>query len=129
MIVDVKTMKIIEENSGLDTLQLMNIVGDKVKDFIIQKYNKNSKILILCGIGNNGGDGLVIGNLLHELNYDIKICLVYNKIKSEVSKTVYKDIDTNLFINTKSLKKSINNSDLIIDCIYGFGFHGNLRSL
>lgn len=127
MIVDVKTMKIIEENSGLDTLQLMNIVGDKVKDFIIQKYNKNSKILILCGIGNNGGDGLVIGNLLHELNYDIKICLVYNKIKSEVSKTVYKDIDTNLFINTKSLKKSINNSDLIIDCIYGFGFHGNLN--
>lgn len=127
MIVDVKTMKIIEETSGFNTLDLMRIVGDKVKDFIVQKYNKNSKILILCGIGNNGGDGLVIGNLLYKLDYNVKICLVYNKIKSEEAKAVYKDIENSLFVSFKSLKKSIDDSDLILDCIYGFGFHGNLN--
>ena len=50
MIVNVENMKKIESESGLDTFELMNLVGLKVKDFLIQKYEKNHKILILCSI-------------------------------------------------------------------------------
>ena len=127
MIVNVENMKKIESESGLDTFELMNLVGLKVKDFLIQKYEKNHKILILCGVGNNGGDGLVIGKLLHELNYDVKICLTHDEIKSKTAKLIYDSIDKNIMIKRKSLKNEINKSDVLIDCIYGFGFHGILN--
>ena len=35
----------------------------------------NKKILILCGPGNNGGDGLVIAKYLLKSGY--KVCLLY----------------------------------------------------
>ena len=128
MIVDVNTMKLIEKESGFNSLELMNIVGNKIKDFILDKYDINKKIIVLCGSGNNGGDGLVVTQLLSDLGFDIKACLVSGKIKSEIATSIYKKMDKKLFIDYKTLKKDLDRFDLVIDAIYGFGYYGYLSS-
>lgn len=49
MIVDVKTMKKIEEESGFSSFELMNIVGNKIKEFIELNFDLETKFLIVAG--------------------------------------------------------------------------------
>ena len=123
MIVDVKTMKKIEEESGFSSFELMNIVGNKIKEFIELNFDLETKFLIVAGNGNNGGDALVLAKLLHELKCDVKVYLIHNKPKTKESLLVFKTIDKNIFITKSSFEKTIEDYDVIVDGIYGFSYH------
>ena len=60
----------------------MELAGQAVAhctyDFF-KKYNKYNKILILCGPGNNGGDGLVAARHLSYFDENLKIDLLQMK--------------------------------------------------
>ena len=58
--------------------KLMENAGKQIFKIIKKKFKKQKKIKILCGPGNNGGDGFVVAKLLKEygyLNVDL-FCLV-----------------------------------------------------
>ena len=90
----------------------------------IYKSKFNSKFIFLCGPGNNGGDGLVISQVLKKLNQNIILyCLesmaykgdakiAYNK--NNLSKKKYED----LYIPKNSV---------IIDCLFGIGISRDLK--
>ena len=122
MIVDVKTMKKIEEESGFSSFELMNIVGNKIKEFIELNFDLETKFLIVAGVGNNGGDALVLAKLLHELKYDVKVYLIHNKPKTKEAMLVYETINKNMFITKSSFVKTIDDYDVIVDGIFGFSY-------
>lgn len=93
----------------------------------------NSKILICCGPGNNGGDGLVAAKYLHKMGYK-NINVWYPKHgKSETLTEKYQGIIKNFqqikFIQTDEFPKihQKNQPDLLIDAIFGFSFVGAPR--
>lgn len=53
---------------GVPSLTLMENAGQGVVDFLSRRYGplENHRIAILCGRGNNGGDGLVVARLLRQ---------------------------------------------------------------
>ncbi len=53
------------EQFGISGLVLMENAGRGAADFIAERSKPDSKCVILCGTGNNGGDGLVIARHLH----------------------------------------------------------------
>ena len=57
--------------------QLMEIAGLAVSQVVMKEYPIQSttkpKVLILCGPGNNGGDGLVCGRYLKIFGYEVDI--------------------------------------------------------
>lgn len=123
MIVNKFEMKKIEEESGYSAQELMNMVGKAIANKIKENFQPNSKIVILVGNGNNGGDGYTIAHYLKDYSY--QILQVDGKPKSLEAIHASSLIDSH-FIHSFD-EKYINDAELIIDAVYGFSFHGELK--
>ena len=53
----------------------MQKAGSRVFEFINSNFKNKQQIILLCGPGNNGGDGFVIAR--HLKNHDYPVCLLY----------------------------------------------------
>ena len=92
----------------------------------IYKSKLNSKFIVLCGPGNNGGDGLVISQVLKKLNQNVILyCLKSIAYKGD-SKIAFKNnrLIKNNYINLNIPKKSV-----IIDCLFGIGLNRKVKGM
>ena len=138
-------MKLLEdmaEEIGISKLVLMENAGIQLANIIQKQYSKNKSknILIVCGSGNNGGDGLVCARHLIQFADEITICLlnINGKLKTnEIKKNwnlirgIKKIKKMEIFQNknfTKEFENEINKSDIIIDALFGTGLHGKLNN-
>ena len=138
-------MKLLEdmaEEIGISKLVLMENAGLQLANIIQKQYSKNKSknILIVCGSGNNGGDGLVCARHLIQFADKITICLlnINGKVKTnEIKKNwnlirgIKKIKKMEIFQNknfTKEFGNEINKSDIIIDALFGTGLHGKLNN-
>ncbi len=136
----------IDENCiglGVSKLQLMENAGQAVAICAMNKSTTLSqqpkrKIAVICGLGNNGGDGLVAARHLSR-NFDVDVILIGTEcsIKTEETRNNWntikkmdasiKLIDANSMFNPKSPLMRLDEFDLIIDGIFGTGIHGNVQ--
>ena len=90
----------------------------------IHKSKKNKKFIVLCGPGNNGGDGLVISQVLKKLNQNITLyCLEHKAYKGD-AKVAY---NKNYLSKKKYEDLYIPKNSVIIDCLFGIGISRDLR--
>jgi len=128
-------IKVIDKNSeyfGVPPSQLMENAGKGIAEFIINNF-KSQKIVIFCGVGNNGGDGFVAARYLTK-KYKVTIFLVgkENVIKTKIAQANFKKIkNTGIKIydlnNQNIIDDLLKNNDIIIDSMLGVGLTGNLR--
>lgn len=76
--------------SGIQSIDLMERAANRCADWISEHLPKDSLFVILCGTGNNGGDGLAITRLLNRLGYGVKAFLL------QFSKELSADCQANL---------------------------------
>jgi len=128
-------------NDGIDPLELMKNAGEGISRKIFRDYKdsglkRSPRGLIVCGGGNNGGDGFVVALGLLELGFNIKTFHIVPSGKlSQDSNHYYKKLvkksdDTVIALDLKddnSKKKFLDElavSDFVLDAIFGTGFHG-----
>ena len=124
MIVDTIKMKEIEQESGLSVDALMELAGKACAKEIEKSLTKESHVLVLCGKGNNGGDGLVIAR--HLSAYDTTVYLADGEPCTEAAKKAYAALEKDMLVCTDILH-AVTNADVIIDAVYGFSYHGRLK--
>ena len=54
------------ENEPIESVDLMERAATKVFEWLYRRAPRDKTIKIFCGMGNNGGDGLVVARLLNE---------------------------------------------------------------
>jgi len=108
------------EKFGLNEDLLMEHAADGMADFIRARFPKGAKIIVVCGSGNNGADGIALSRLLVG-EYNIKTFFV-------------KDLRSDMAILQRKralaigVKKTIelNECDVLVDAVFGTGFRGDL---
>ena len=63
---------------------LMEHAATAMMDFIVKNFKPNSKVLIVCGSGNNGADGITLARLLYG-KFDISLYLA-KEPKTDIGK-------------------------------------------
>lgn len=111
------------EEIGIPSLVLMERASLEIAKMIVKNYEKK-KIIIVCGTGNNGGDGIAIGRILHLKGYDVEIVLVgkMNQASDQTKTQIKIARQLNMSIQLEDLK-DIGKDALIIDAIFGIGLN------
>ncbi|CAB3990113.1 NAD(P)H-hydrate epimerase [Paramuricea clavata] len=113
--------------------QLMELAGLSVALALTKAYpmpaEKSSHVLVCCGPGNNGGDGLVAARHLKMFGYSPSV--FYPK---RTDKQLYKNLvtqctlmDIPLITELPTASDIDANYNFIVDAIFGFSFKGNIR--
>ncbi len=131
--------KAIEEYK-IPGIVLMENAGRNVAEGILKMLDdpQQAKVAILCGKGNNGGDGFVIARHLHNNGISVDVFLV-----ARVS-DILKDGDTGtnlqILLNMKipvkeildiqgvnNILKELNDCNILVDALFGTGLSGDVR--
>lgn len=114
--------------AGTSYETLMENAGQKAAGEIQHlAASKPLKILILCGKGNNGGDGLVIARALSEAGWAVQAAFLCGDELSPLSRLNWERLPEAVQIITpEQLSAAIGNAAYIVDGVFGIGFHGEL---
>jgi hydroxyethylthiazole kinase-like uncharacterized protein yjeF len=120
------------EKSGIAGIVLMERAGLSVVSKVCQLY-PDRKVMVLCGSGNNGGDGFVIARELHNQGKDVEVYAVRpGKLKGD-AKTNYsvaKKYGVNILFINKFLaldSKRITPNTVVVDALLGTGLQNEIR--
>ena len=126
-------MKTAEANAvskGTTYLQLMENAGAAATEEILKRIPDISgkKALILCGKGNNGGDGFVMARLLYERGAVVTVSLAPEPPCKGIAFEEYSRITSISDIEILPLSETNLSAeyDIIADAVFGTGFHGEL---
>lgn len=116
---------VLMENAALKVLKNINL-------------NKNSSFVIICGKGNNGGDGFAIGRHLITMGKRVDFFLIggINKISGDarVNFNILKNMNVDINIvssieDLSDLRDAVQKSHVVIDAIFGTGLTRNVEGI
>jgi NAD(P)H-hydrate epimerase len=99
---------------GVESRVLMERAGSAIADQVVKYLNgQNDKsILVVCGVGNNGGDGYVCARVLLSLGYNVMVYALEGKFSTDCSEQKQR------YTGQYSDKIC---GDIIVDCVFGTG--------
>jgi len=124
--------KIAIEQYGIPSIVLMENAGRAVAVEILSrlKGQHSKQVSIFCGIGNNAGDGFVVGRYLMNANIPVQIFLIGQpaqlKKDAYLNYQIFRKIGGSIYTITKInhfVKNKIQQSSLCVDAIFGVGLN------
>src|SRR5712691_1369482 len=92
--------------AGHDVDELMERAGRAVAEVVLEEFEEEDAITVVCGSGNNGGDGRIAAGALREAGRDVRV--VEAKPEDEA--------------------KELGSPGVIVDALFGTGFSGEPRA-
>ncbi|MFP4522138.1 MAG: NAD(P)H-hydrate epimerase, partial [Fibrobacterota bacterium] len=121
---------------GIPGETLMENAGSCLFNTAVEMLEEKSSplVYVVCGKGNNGGDGFVVARMLAEFGIETKCLLLFDPGElGGDAELNYKRLEkTSVKVSIISKKDEIpdfSKSDLIIDAVFGTGFSGRISGL
>jgi NAD(P)H-hydrate epimerase len=124
------------ERFGVPSLTLMENAGTAVADFVLRRYFGAESVGVICGKGNNGGDGFVAARKLHQTGMRVSVLLLADpgELKGDAVE-MFKQLPIQpvLARNEEELRsvpaQQVYQADVLIDGILGTGFRPPVKGL
>jgi NAD(P)H-hydrate epimerase len=124
------------ERFGVPSLTLMESAGTAVANFILSDYRNAKRIGIICGKGNNGGDGFVVARKLHEAGCIVRLLLLCapEELKGDAAAMFQKVGVLPLIARGPGVLNmpeaaAVFGADLLVDAVLGTGFRPPVSDL
>ncbi len=117
------------ENEPISSIDLMERAANACFQWIIKKTGKDRRFRIICGMGNNGGDGLAVSRMLCNAGYETDVQIIRHtenpsadfssnlKLLGDLPGLVISDV----FESDPEIE--ISDDDIVIDAILGSGLN------
>jgi ADP-dependent NAD(P)H-hydrate dehydratase / NAD(P)H-hydrate epimerase len=126
------------ERFGIPSIELMRAAGTAVADFARSQFPEARRVTVLCGRGNNGGDGMVAARLLADAGLEVTTLLMGapENFADDAAKAWRELTDlmaarVHVIVDAEELERHQDalDADLLIDALVGTGFKQPLRGL
>jgi NAD(P)H-hydrate epimerase len=123
---------------GVSIAELMEAAGEAVAKFVLRQYPDAARVMVVCGKGNNGGDGMVAARLLAGEGVGVRVLLVgkaeemkgdaaesLKKLKETTDDGIVEELPEDVAVD--ELAELLGEADLLLDAVVGTGFKPPLR--
>lgn len=115
------------QDQGVPSLQLMEVAGRAVAA-VAAEATSSSRIAVVCGKGNNGGDGLVAARTLQETGFDVEALLIAPGDQlSDDARANLDRFEGARAVDPGELPAALEGAGVVIDAVFGTGFAGTPR--
>ncbi len=123
------------EDLGIPGVALMNSAGECIFT-VVENEIEDGTVGIVCGKGNNGGDGFVVARLLYAAGHDVRVVAVAEEGKIKGDAAVFLKVFQRLggivdFVNTESeaadAMEGLDYCTVMVDALLGTGIQGEVK--
>src|SRR3954452_24024934 len=110
------------EERGVSSLELMEAAGRAVAE-AVAGLGPQGPVRVVCGKGNNGGDGLVAARLLQEMGFEVEALLLWpgEELRGVAAVNFERSGGE---LGEGDLAPRLTTSGAVVDAIFGTGFEG-----
>ena len=127
------------EQFGIPSIDLMRRASAAVADVARKQFPQARRVTVLCGRGNNGGDGMMAARLLAEAGLAVTVIVLGPRevVKGDAA-IAWRELETSRYCtihvihSAEDLAKyndAVDDADLILDAVVGTGFNPPLKGL
>lgn len=126
--------RVTTERFGVPSLTLMENAGAAVADFVASHYPSAKRLGVICGKGNNGGDGFVAARKLEENGREAQVFLLSEpaELRGDAAEMFHKLVVQPVIVKSEDELKAHSgfaDADVLVDAILGTGFRPPVTGL
>jgi len=122
---EVKALDINSEHLGVPIDALMDNAGEATAEAIVREVGTGKRIAVVCGVGNNAGDGFVAARyLLRHNEVTVLLASPPSEIRTGAARRAYERVK---HIASSSVGVSFSKFDVVVDALLGTGTTRRVR--
>jgi len=127
--------RVTTERFDVPSLTLMENAGSGVADFVLQNFPDANRVNVVCGKGNNGGDGFVAARKLREAGRKVIVVLLANpnELRGDAAEMLkrmgFAPEVASTSVEFVKARARLGEDDLLLDAILGTGFRPPVSGL
>lgn len=130
---DVKCVEVALTREGVSVSELMHRAGYAAAQEVLELGDVDN-VVVLVGLGNNGGDGWVASEILHGRGVNVTVVspIEPDALSGDLARQVAQSalragVSTLVGPARDELEELLATADVVLDCMLGTGFHGEVR--